>query len=254
MQQEVFTCVIVDDDKFSSETMADLLSDYSNIKVLKLIDDAETAIKHIAILQPNLVFLDINMPQKDGLLILNEINELKLSCQVIFTTAYKEYLLDALKKNAFDYLIKPVSKNELDETIQRFTEKTEAKEEQKTEKPADNDEEKNAHKILIKNAHGTLIISPPEVAFIQADGCYSVLNFTNQKTEVLSKNLGKIEKHFPDNTFFKISRSTIINTHYINRIDRVKKMVHIVAQGKEYKLKASKERLLDLESLINRSR
>lgn len=240
------TCIIIDDDNFSRETLSDFLSEYKELTILKSIDDSQFAIKHIVIHKPDLVFLDINMPNKTGLNIMNEINELNISTKVIFVTAYKEYLMDALKKNAFDYLVKPLNKLELDEAIKRFFNKS------STNHIAPSSATSPDEKILITNAHRSLVLNPKDVVYIIADGCYTKINLTQNKSEVISKNLGKIENYFNSNTFFKISRSIIINIKYLTKIDRVKKIVYLSFENNNVELKASKEKIIDLESFVNR--
>lgn len=241
------TCLIIDDDNFASETLADFLSAYDNLEILKILNESTTAIKHIAFLKPDLVFLDVNMPDKNGLSILNEINELELDTKVIFITAYHEYLMDALKKNAYDYLIKPIKKHELDESLNRYFNSG------NSQRPSNRilNKSQEEKKIVLKNAHGSLILKPEEILYVEADGCYTQIHLANNKTETISKNLGNIESLFPETLFFKISRSVLVNLLYINKINRLKRFVYLLHKDEEIVLKASKEKLYSLESHIN---
>lgn len=241
------SCIIVDDDAFSRETLEDLLDEFQNIKILKSLDESAMAIKYLATLKPNIAFLDINMPKKDGLSVLNEINDLGIECKVVFVTSYEEYLMDALKKNAFDYLLKPVKKKDLEEVLARYSDNKLPY----TNKPSQKEETSSENKIVIQNAHGTLIFEAPQVAYIEADGCYTCLHLTNKKNETISKNIGRIEGIFTQKNFFKISRSIIINTNYLQRIDRLKKTVHLAYNSTQVALKASRNQLYDLESFIH---
>jgi len=234
------TCLIIDDDDFARETLKDLICTFCDIDILKSLNDPQTAIRHIAILQPDLIFLDINMPGKNGMKILDEVNELGLDSKVIFVTAHNEFLLDALKQKAFDYLLKPINATELQETVNRYSE---------SRKSIPSSSENN--KITIKNSHGSLYISRSDVLFLEADGNYSKLQLLRNKTELLSKNIGKLENLFPVDKFYKISRSVIINIDYLNKIDRLKKMVHLFHEGETYKFKASRDRLYDLEQMLS---
>lgn len=243
------TCLIIDDDQFASETLADYLGTYENINILKILNESRTAIKDIAILKPDIVFLDINMPEKDGLNVLNEINELGLESKVIFITAYHEYLLDALKKNAFDYLIKPIRLNELNETLSRYFGSISGYRPPTSLMGGINGEN---DKIVLKNSHGSLILNSNEVLYIQADGCYTQIRLTNNRTETISRNLGNIESLFPDTKFYKISRSVIINLTYLNKLNRIKRLVYLLSNEEEISIKASKEKLYNLESFLNK--
>lgn len=240
------SCIIIDDDPFLGETLQDFLLEYKNINVIKCLTESALAIKYLATLKPDLVFLDINMPNKNGMSVLDEINDLGINTKVIFITAHKDYILDAFKKNAFDYILKPICKNELDETLSRYF-----KESGKQENTKVKQHNTEGEKIIIQNARNTLIIDPSTIAYIMADGCYTKLFLTDNKVEVISKNIGRIQPLFKSPIFFKISRSNIVNTQFINRIDRVRRNVHIFYNNNSIVLKASKEQLYDLEHFIH---
>lgn len=248
MNTKKISCLIIDDDDFARETLCDLLSIYSNIEIIKTIKDSITAIKYIATLKPDLVFLDINMPNKDGFSVMNEIVELNIQTEVIFVTAHQEFLMKALKQNAFDYIIKPINKNELNEAIERFSAKTNTNNEQlKRDATANLIKEE---KIILKNSHGSLYLKPDDIIYLNAEGCYTYINLIDGKTETISKNIGSIENLFPTQNFYRISRSVIINLKYISKINRLKRLVFLNINNTHIELKASKERLYDLEALV----
>ena len=108
------------------------------------------------------------------------------------------------------------------------------------------------NKLIIQNAHGTLIVKHSDIAYIEAEGSYTNINMVAGGIETISKNIGKVEKQFNSNLFFKISRSCIINISYLSKIDRLKRIVHLQYGDKKISLKASKELLYDLESFIHK--
>ncbi|NOQ25757.1 MAG: response regulator [Bacteroidales bacterium] len=246
MQEIKKTCIIVDDNDFARETLADLLSRYAELKIVKSLSNSQTAIKHIAILKPDIVFLDFNMPVKNGMTVLNEIKELNIKSKIVFVTAFDEFLIEALKKGVFDYLIKPINIEELNECIHRFLNYKDSE----SENIQLNDSISKNNKISIKNSHGSFFFYPNELAYIEADGCYSILHLRNNKTEVISKNLGAIETLFPKEEFYKISRSIIVNLKYLNKLDRLKKEIQLYYNGTNIKLKVSKSNLNKLEELF----
>lgn len=247
MNQNSISCIIVDDDDFSRETLHDLIDSFSNITILKSLNRSEMAIKYIATLKPDIAFLDINMPGKNGISVLNEINELKLSTKVVFTTSYEDYLLDALKKNAFDYLVKPIKKQDIEGTTNRYLKST--KEDNNSNKRKENSI--NEQKIVIKNGYATHMIEPKHIVYLEAEGSYTNLHLTSSKVVMISKNIGKIEPLFFNDYFFKISRSIIINHTYIYRIDRLRKSIHLLYNDTCIVLKASKTKMHKLESFIS---
>jgi len=252
MGNTIFSCIIVDDDDFARETLEDILSTIVSIKILKSLSESSMAIKYLATLKPDIAFLDINMPKKDGISVLNEINELELSTKVIFITAHNNYLLDALKKNAFDYLMKPIKKQDLEDVIERYSEIREKKQPlPQTDNTQQVTIKQNSNKIVIKNAQQTLIFEPKHIVYVKADGSYTTIYLYDKNTQVISKNLGKIESLFSNKEFFKISRSIIVNTTYINRIDRLRKAIHLLYNDTNVVLKASKNKMYDLENKIS---
>lgn len=112
--------IIVDDETRALNRMKILLSNFEEIEVLKLTDNAETAIDYIFKHEPDLVFMDIEMPGKTGLELAEEINKHNLNTKIIFVTAFEHYAITAIKQSVFDYLLKPVNIDELKATIERF--------------------------------------------------------------------------------------------------------------------------------------
>lgn len=240
---EKYNYIIIDDDDFARETLEEMLSKIPQLNLLKSSSDSAMAIKHLAVLKPDLVFLDVNMPKKSGIEIQKEILQLNLKTKVIFTTAHKEYVLEAFKNQAFDYLVKPIRKSELHETLSRFLEgvNNTGSNEVKTS---------TSSEIVIKNAFGSLILKHEDIIYVEADGSYTKIYLKNGDKEILSKNIGKIEALFNSSPFFKVSRSHIINLKYLKKTDRVNKKVSLLVNDKTFQLKVSRERFYDLERKI----
>jgi len=112
--------VLVDDEIRALNRMKILLNNFPEIEILDQISDSKNALKFIIENEPDLVFLDVEMPKKNGLEIAEEINRHNLHSKIIFITSYDHYAIEAIKNNAFDYLLKPVSINILKEAIQRY--------------------------------------------------------------------------------------------------------------------------------------
>jgi DNA-binding LytR/AlgR family response regulator len=248
--KETISCIIIDDDDFALDTLEDFLSVYEGIEVLKKLNDSKIAIKHINNLKPDVVFLDINMPHKTGLDILNEIKALGIESRIVFITSHEDHILHALRNNVADYILKPINIEELHDAIDRI--KIEKNNNQNLSKP--NQKNENAFqghsnkKILFRNSHTSVFLDPKDIFYIEADGCYSKIHTRGREIEVISKNIGKLEEMLPENTFFRISRSCIVNIKYISKINRLKRMVSITTEKtKDLNLKAARERLYDLE-------
>lgn len=112
--------VLIDDETRALNRMKILLSNFPEIEVLRLISDANKAIKFIIENEPDIIFLDIEMPGKTGLDIAEELNRNNLHTKIVFISSYEHYAIKAIKNHAFDYLLKPVDIDELKSTIKRY--------------------------------------------------------------------------------------------------------------------------------------
>ncbi len=112
--------VVVDDEQRALNRIKLLLSNFKEIELLKLIDNAEVAFNFIIEHEPDLVLMDIEMPGKSGLELSEEINKNHLETKVIFITAHEHYAIKAIKNNAFDYLLKPINIDELKTSLERY--------------------------------------------------------------------------------------------------------------------------------------
>ncbi len=120
MEGLIINVVLVDDELRAINRLKILLKNFSEIKVINQFNDALQAIDYIKEADPDLVFLDVEMPNKTGLEIAEEINRNSLKTKIIFITSYDHYAIDAIKLNAFDYLLKPISISNLKKSIERF--------------------------------------------------------------------------------------------------------------------------------------
>ena len=109
--------IIIDDERLARQELKSLLSEYPEIEIIGESSNAEDAIKQIEEKEPDLIFLDIQMPGKNGFEMLQELDKVP---KVIFVTAYDEYALNAFEVNALDYLLKPVQTKRLDSTLQKL--------------------------------------------------------------------------------------------------------------------------------------
>ncbi|MCK4663593.1 MAG: response regulator transcription factor [Bacteroidales bacterium] len=114
------TCIIVDDEKEARDRAEDLLKMFKEIRIIAKEGDTDIAIKKIIQQKPDIVFLDIEMPGKNGFDIVNEIKENNISPKFIFVTGHSQYTIKAIRNAAFDYLLKPIDIDDLKETIERY--------------------------------------------------------------------------------------------------------------------------------------
>lgn len=202
-------CYVVDDEQNAVDALTAMLKKKfaqqiiisgSNIK-------PSIAIEEIEILQPDILFLDVEMPEMTGLDLLKYFPERKF--HVIFTTAHEKYALPALKAAATDYLVKPLSPQDVYDALQKCAEKKLAKEENKMIA---------THKINLTTSHEILLVNVNDIVRIEANNNYSHFYFTNRPKIIVSKTLKEFEEQLTMHNFYRVHQSHLINLQYIEAV------------------------------------
>ncbi|MGV3603756.1 MAG: LytR/AlgR family response regulator transcription factor [Dyadobacter fermentans] len=208
--------LIVDDERLARNELKRLLEPYTKIEIVGEAANAEEALKLIEEQQPELLFLDIQMPGKNGFELLSSIEG--KSPEVIFTTAFDEYAIKAFEFNALDYLLKPIDTERLKETIHRIEEN-----QAQPETPSHTNE--RAEKVLgendqvfVKDGEKCWFVKLGKIRLFESMGNYVRLHFDDQKPLVL-KSLNNLEERLDPNTYFRANRKHIINLHWIEKIE-----------------------------------
>lgn len=208
--------LIVDDERLARNELKRLLEPYTKIEIVGEAANAEEALKLIEEQQPELLFLDIQMPGKNGFELLSSIEG--KSPEVIFTTAFDEYAIKAFEFNALDYLLKPIDTERLKETIHRI-------EENQAQPEAPTHASERAEKVLgendqvfVKDGEKCWFVKLGKIRLFESMGNYVRLHFDDQKPLVL-KSLNNLEERLDPNTYFRANRKHIINLHWIEKIE-----------------------------------
>ncbi len=250
MAFEKIRTILIDDEKDATDLLKGLLADHPGTEVTATADNAEDAFRLIQEHEPDLIFLDIRMPQESGLDLAKKLQDLPHPPAIIFVTAYDQFAISAIKNAALDYILKPVSRQELDEALTRFNKKKQLTDvNKKLEKLIRNTLE--FHKIKFNTRSGSLILDPEEIVFCKAVGNYSEIYTASGKVELVSMSLGQVEKLLPGTIFFRISRFYIINLNFVTRIDRKNKKCEIGINGSAYDLSLPRKKLNLLEQIMD---
>lgn len=204
--------VIVDDEPKAIQSLSWELSNYSDqIKVIATFNNPEKALLFLTENNIDCLFLDIEMPTMDGFQFLNKLKFRDFA--VVITTAYNEYAIKALKKDALDYLLKPIDSDDLEETIEKVKKhRSRALDSNKIEKVLLRFNEKlNTKKIAINTDGKLIFLESKEILYIVSDGNYSTFHTTNNKKIVVTKKLKEINTLLPNEIFFRVHNSYIIN-------------------------------------------
>lgn len=244
MEQKL-SALIVDDEESARKLLKKLLEETTYFKEIRTASSVNTANAEMSQYDPDLVFLDIKMPGKDGF---SFINELKLNYhnpEIVFVTAYEHYAIKALRSQAFDYLLKPVNRKDLKQCVTRFIEHRNSflpKEKHVNNVvPAD-----SISRIRVNTRTGTLFINPSSILYCKADGNYTTIS-TGTKQHLCSMNIGKVKEMLPGNGFIRVGRSHIVNYEYITLLDRKDSTVTLVRDEESVTIKLPRHHLKDLE-------
>ena len=217
----MLTAIIIDDEENGRIALKQKLKDYCpTVKVVAEAENGLEGMEMIQQLQPQLVFLDIEMPGMDGFEMLINIPDKKF--HLVFTTAYDQYAIKAIKYAAFDYLLKPIDIDELKETIERLEyapvpdvtiKKLETLEQNLLTKPFLN-------KIAVPTQEGLLFFDINHIIRLEAQSNYTLIYFDDQPKMMASRTLKEFEEILPADTFFRIHNSHIINLLFIKKYIR----------------------------------
>ena len=200
----LITTMIIDDERLAREELKNLTAKWDKIQIIGEAENAFEAKKMINQHQPDLIFLDIEMPQKNGFQLLEELDNVPL---VIFVTAYDQYAIQAFDVSALDYIVKPIRTERFDKCIQKAIAQLQN---------SPNEKKQTKQQIFIKDANKCYFIKLDEISYIKSIGNYAQLHF-NGKSAMVKRSLNYLEETLPD-YFFRCNRSEIINHHFIEEI------------------------------------
>ena len=205
--------IIIDDERLARNELKKLLQEFPEVEVIDEAANAAEGIKKIEEQDPDLIFLDIQMPGKTGFDMLTELHK---APHVIFTTAYDEYALKAFEVNALDYLMKPIEPRRLGDALQKLhqAEEKEAGISQTINRGAlsENDQ------VFVKDGERCWFVKLAEVRLFESVGNYARVFFAGNKPLIL-KSLNALEERLDDKIFFRANRKHIVNMRMIEKIE-----------------------------------
>ena len=209
--------LIVEDNAFMATVLHDLLKEHAtDIAVLDTATTGNKALQLIASEKPNVVFLDIELPDMTGFELLQQVDDINF--QTIFTTSHSHYAIKAFRFNALDYLVKPIKENELDEAIKRFLKSAGNKIEVKHALSNLQSQSVDDEKLVLATQSGTLRLPLKQITHIDGERNYSYINLSNGSRELSSKNLAYFEDILMDKNFYRSHRSYLINRFHIENL------------------------------------
>lgn len=238
--------IIVDDEINARENLRYLTATFcKKIEIVYEASNVDDAIAAIEEYKPKLVFLDIEMPKKNGFQLINHFKKIKF--YIVFVTAYDKYAIKAFKFSALDYLLKPIDINELKNAVKKVTQNLE-KDNFKQRLELLKNNQKKLTKIAIPYKSDYVIIDLKNIVCIEADRMYTSITLNDNKVYTAAKKLSYFEKIFSQhNNFIRIHRSWLVNSDFIFSYSKRDKNVSL---KNDIKIPVSKSYKEDFESLF----
>ncbi len=204
------TTLIVDDEKLAREGLKAMLLEFPEIEIVGEAANVDEALDMIDKLRPALLFLDIEMPEKNGFDLLEELIE--TPC-VVFTTAYNEFAIKAFEVNALDYLLKPIQAQRLREAINKVKKEL-------ADHSADRERTKldETDQVFIRDGEKCWFVKLTDIRMIESAGNYAKIHFDSYQP-LIHKTLNALDERLSGSMFFRANRQQIINLRYVDKIE-----------------------------------
>ena len=214
--------ILIDDETNCLDMLTILIQRYCpTLQIIEQFDDPSVAVKKIPILKPDLVFLDVDMPELNGFDVLDKCKNTPF--QVIFTTAHNQYAVKAFKYSAIDYLLKPIDREDLIDAVKKTQDSkfmnhhTQRRDILFSYMSLD----KTAReKIALPTSDGILFMSVKDIIFCESEGNYTRVHSQNGHSNLFTKPLKEIEEMLMDNAFYRVHHSFLINLKQVDRYIR----------------------------------
>jgi two-component system LytT family response regulator len=241
--------IIIDDEPLARMIVKEYLQSYKEIEIVAECGDGFEGLKAIQQYQPDLVFLDIQMPKITGFEMLELVDQ---PVSIIFTTAYDQYAIKAFEANAVDYLLKPFGKERFDKTMQKFSEQQNTNNrkelsEQLLQTAASSPIQNN--RVVVKNGNKIKIIPAIDILYLEAADDYVKIH-TKEGAVLKNKTMSYFEETLDTGLFVRCHRSYIINVQEVTRIDQNEKDSHIALLKSGIKIPVSRNGYTKLKIVL----
>ena len=239
-------CIIIDDEPLARSIVRDYLQSHPDIEIVAECSDGFEGLKAIQQHQPQLIFVDIQMPKINGFELLELVENLP---KAIFTTAFEEYALKAFECNAVDYLLKPFSKDRFEKALKKVIEQTNDTKNTTLLLETAASSSQQISRVVLKDGGKIRIIPIMQIQFIESADDY-VKIFTEEGYFLKKKTMSHFSDALPPQQFVRIHRSFIVNVQMITRIEALEKETWIAILSSGQKLAVSKAGYAKLKEIL----
>ena len=212
--------ILVDDEPLARIHLASRLKEHPEIEIVGEAEDVSSAVSLISSEKPDVIFLDIQMPKKNGFALLPKLEAIDPQPAVIFVTAFDEYAIKAFEANALDYLTKPVSAGRLAKTMLRLNKQLVSQTGISPPTIETGKRLKTEDLVLLREKSLTMMVKTREIAAIDSQGDYTRIHLCEGKILMMKQTLAIWESQLPADLFAKVSRSLLVNRKSVARMER----------------------------------
>lgn len=212
--------IVVDDENHSRETLRNLLEEFcSDVQVIAVAGTVRDAVKEIKRLQPDVVFLDIELQSGTGFDILTQLDD--IAFEVIFTTAFDQYAIKAVKFSSLDYLLKPIDLEELQIAVEKVkTNKNKIAYNQQLTSLLKNLQQSKPSRLCLSTMDGVEFVNINEILYGEANGSYTLFKLTTGQKFLVSKHLKEYENLLAEHQFMRVHNSFLINLKEVKKYSK----------------------------------
>ena len=229
--------LIIEDEPTSAFLLRQLLFDLS-FKDINIYSDAKSGMNALNIIKPDILFLDIYLKnEQSGVDVLKFVDATKMHTHVIITSGHDKFIKDVVRFSIIDFLLKPISKEELRLAIEKVVQHNSLHNQAKPANGASN----NRHLVEINSNKEISYYLPQNVVYIEADGNYSQIYLLDGKKDTVTQNLGKLADKFSSDNFKRVSRKSIININFLKKLNKQTGELELEYNGQNIKISTSKK-------------
>lgn len=242
----MINAILVDDEPMAISALKGLLEEqFEEVNIIGEADNVPDAVRMIQKLKPDVVFLDVEMPEYNGFDLLDFFQIEQLDFQIVFITAYSQYSLQAFEISATDYLLKPVRAEHLARAIQKIKKNTPQKMAYQVLKDNLHEEKEAEQKIILHTTESIFIVKLADIYYLEAQGSYTKFVTKSHQDLLISKKISDFSFLEESSVFFRSHRSYIVNIQKIIRIDKKESMLDMENQQSVYFAQDKKKALLE---------
>lgn len=237
-------CIIIEDEFPAREELKYFINNNNNFQIEKEFENPIDALKYIEGNDIDVVFLDINMPELDGMSLGKIIYRFNKNIKLVFITAYKDFAIDAFEIKAFDYILKPYSEERIIKVLNNLVEELKKNDSESINKYF------NIKKITVNLDSKMVVLSTDDILYIEADEKETHI-FTNYNMYSSKLKISQLENILSDNTFFRSHRSYIVNIDKVIEVEPWFNGTYILkVAGCDFKIPVSRNKVKDLKEIL----